>query len=103
MVEQISFRYGPPKKLLSDRRQIFLFKLSDDIYKILKIQKIYTAAYHPQTDVMVERFNSTLRDMLSTLGNLKQDDWDKYLRQIIYTYNTFRHTVTKRTPYKLLY
>ena len=74
LVEQISFRYGPPKKLLSDRGKIFLSKLSEDIYQILCIQKIYTAAYYPQTDGMVERFNSTLRDMLSTLGNIQQDD-----------------------------
>ena len=103
LVEEISMRYGPPKKLLSDRGQIFLSKLATEIYTILKIKKKFTSAYHPQTDGMVERFNSTLRDMLSTLVNMVDDDWDEYLPQVIYDYNTSKHSVTKFTPYELMF
>ena len=53
LVEEISMRYGPPKKLLSDRGQIFLSKLATEIYIILKIKKKFTSAYHPQMDRMI--------------------------------------------------
>ena len=35
--------------------------------------------YHPQTDRLVERFNSTLKGMLRKFVSRNEKDWDEYL------------------------
>ena len=65
LVEQIVCRHGIPEELLSDRGANFLSTLVQDICKILGVRKINTSGYHPQTDGLVERFNSTLTNMIA--------------------------------------
>lgn len=52
---------------------------------------------------MVERFNRTLKEMLSMYVNDKTNDWDDLLPFVQYAYNTSTHDVTKRTPFSLLF
>ncbi len=42
-----------------------LTHLMTDVCKALGIKKLNTTAYHPQCDGLVERFNRTLKSMLS--------------------------------------
>ena len=65
LVEEIFCRHGAPEHLLSDRGANFLSSLIQDVCKYLNIKKVNTSGYHPQTDGLVERFNSTLINMLS--------------------------------------
>jgi len=51
---------------MSNRSSIpSLSKLLAEVYSLMGIKKLNTAAYHPQTDGLVEQFNWTLLDMLS--------------------------------------
>ncbi len=59
-VEQIICRHGIPEELLSDRGTNFLSTLIQEICQLLGVKKINTSGYHPQTDGLVEKFNSTL-------------------------------------------
>ena len=68
-VEKIIFRYGVPQKLITDQGTNFLSDLLNAISKIFGILRIHTSPYHPQTDGMVERFNRTLVNMLSSYTN----------------------------------
>ena len=36
-----------------------------EIYKLVGVEKLNTAAYHPQTDGLAKHFNRTLTDMLA--------------------------------------
>ena len=38
-----------------------------------------SAAYHPQTNGLVERLNQTIVNMLTKLSGEKRDDWDDYI------------------------
>ena len=49
------------------------------LYKQLRIHKITTTLYHPQTDGMVERFNATLKSMLRKSLSAFQGQWDEAL------------------------
>ena len=60
-------RFGPPENLLSDRGTAFIGKVMEELCRILGINKILCSPYHPQTDGMVERFNRTLCNDLSTI------------------------------------
>ena len=65
LVDEIISRHGAPRVLLSDRGTNFLSKVAAEVCNIFEIQKINTSSYHPQTDGLVERFNSTLCQSLS--------------------------------------
>ena len=53
LVEEIFCRHGAPEHLLSDRGANFLYSLIQDVCNYLNVKR-----YHPQTDGLVERFNS---------------------------------------------
>ena len=66
LVDEIIARHSAPLRvLLSDRGINFLSKLVAEACKIFQIQKVNTSSFHPQTDGLVERFNSTLCQSLS--------------------------------------
>ncbi|OWY97202.1 polyprotein [Phytophthora megakarya] len=64
MVDEVVSRHGVPERLLSDRGPNFISNLAMSFYQTLGIKKLFGAAYHPQTQGLVERFNGTLLGML---------------------------------------
>ena len=67
------------------------------------IKQSFTSPYHPQTDGMVERFNRTLANMLSCYVRENQKNWDLFLPYVLFAYRTSAHSVTRHTPFFLLY
>lgn len=59
LVNEIIPRHSAPRTLLSDQGKNFLAALVAEVCKLYSIKKINTTAYHPQTDCLVERINST--------------------------------------------
>ncbi|KAG6943678.1 hypothetical protein JG688_00017487 [Phytophthora aleatoria] len=60
MIDEVISRHGVPEILLSDRGSNFISNLAKSFYETLGIKKLFGAAYHPQTQGLVERFNGTL-------------------------------------------
>ena len=52
---------------VSDHGSNFMCKLMAQLYEQLGITKIKTSVYHPVANGLVERFNDTLKSMLSKL------------------------------------
>ena len=103
LVEEIFCRHGAPEHLLSDRGANFLSSLIQDVCKYLDIKKVNTSGYHPQTDGLVERFNSTLINMLSKCAEKNGKDWDKQLPYVLFAYRATLQESTKESPFYLLY
>ena len=102
-VEQIVCRHGVPEQLLSDRGTNFLSELIKGVCDILGIKKINTSGYHPQTDGLVEKFNSTLVNMIAKCCETKKRDWDDHLPYLLYAYRTMVQESTHESPFYLLY
>ena len=102
-VEKIVYRYGVPRKLLTDRGTNFMSNLLVDISKIFQITRIHTSPYHPQTDGLVERFNQTLLRMLACYTSENQTDWDLHIPSCLFAYRNAVHTSTGETPFYLMY
>ena len=68
LVEEVVTRHGVPNILLSDRGANFLSRLMAEVYRLLEVRKLITAAYHPQSDGLVERFHWTVMDMMVKAG-----------------------------------
>ncbi len=102
-VEHLVCVHGAPECLLSDQGKEFLNDVLQRVNEDLAIHKLKTSAYHPQTDGLVERFNSTLQNMLSMYVADNQRDWDAYLPYVLSAYRSTVHEATKETPFFLVY
>ena len=100
LVDEIISRHGAPRVLLSDRGTNFLSKVVAEICKIFQIQKVNTSSYHPQTDGLVERFNSTICQSLSVYVSKNQKDWEEFIPLALFAHRT---SVLDATGYPPLY
>jgi hypothetical protein len=73
------------------------------VCKLLKIEKIHTTAYHPESNGAVERAHKSLIEYLRCFCNPKLNNWDEWLPFACFEYNTTPHSVTKFTPYEVLF
>ncbi|KAE8909760.1 hypothetical protein PF001_g4671 [Phytophthora fragariae] len=103
MVDEVLSRHGLPERLLSDRGSNFISELAKSFYETLGIKKLYGAAYHPQTQGLVERFNGTLIGMLRMFVSETQSDWDLYLPRVLFAYRTSYHEALGDSPFFSLY
>ncbi|CAB1107752.1 unnamed protein product [Ectocarpus sp. CCAP 1310/34] len=86
-VNQYMTKWGCPTTLLSDNGLHFCSKLSMAIYEVMKIKKVTTSSYHPQTNGGTERVNHTMAQMLAVVVNEQQHDWDVHLPHVEFAYN----------------
>lgn len=69
----------------------------------MKIEKIQTTAYYPESNGALERSHRTLAKYLRHYINTDQTDWDEWIPYAMFTYNTTPHTATGFTPFELIY
>ena len=103
ITQEIIPRHGVPRTLLSDRGRNFLSTLVLEVCRLFSIRKLNTTAYHPQTDGVVERFNSTLCQTLSMFVSRNQKDWDLFIPAALFAFRTSPSETTLDSPFYLLY
>jgi hypothetical protein len=103
LVEEVFLVYGFPASLLSDRGTNFLSSLLSDILELFSIRKLSTTSYHPQTNGLTERFNSTLVSMLSHFTNKQQNNWDVFLPYLLFAYRTSTQEFLGQSPFYCLF
>ena len=96
-------RVGIPDEILTDQGTNFMSTLLEEMYRLLHVKKIRTTPYHPQTDGLVERFNSTLKGMLRKFVSRNKKDWDEYLPYLLFAYHEVPQETTGFSPFDLLY
>lgn len=102
-VTKIVCDHGIPKKILTDQGTNFLSEVFKGICKLLKISKLQTTAYHPESNGALERSHRTLAEYLRHYVNDEQNNWDEWLPYAMFTYNTTPHSATRFTPFELMY
>jgi len=95
--------HGIPEKILTDQGTNFLSKIFKNTCKLLKIDKIQTTAYHPESNGALNRSHRTLAEDLRHYINKDQTDWDEWVPYAMFAYNTTPHTATGYTPFELMY
>ena len=103
IVNQFVCQFGVPLEILSDQGREFEGRLFQGVCKLLRIHKIRTTPYRPQTDGLVERHNRTLLELLSKYVRYQYSDWDDHLPFLTMAYNTSVHDSTGCTPFSLVY
>ncbi|KAL5479408.1 hypothetical protein EMCRGX_G022928 [Ephydatia muelleri] len=103
LVDEMFCLFSPPEQLHSDQGRQFEADLLKEVCTLLQIQKTRTMAYHPHCNGLVERFNRTLLDMLSTTVKDHKMDWDQCIRRVCLAYNSSVHASTGYSPFYLMY
>ena len=102
LVEQVVTRFGTPLEIHTDQGREFEAGLFRRVCRLLGIRKTRTTPFHPQSDGMVERFNRTVKTMLSMFVAENQNDWDEHLPYVLMAYRSSQHESTKFTPNMLM-
>ncbi|KAA8578789.1 hypothetical protein FQN60_010951, partial [Etheostoma spectabile] len=77
------YKYGAPKRILTDQGKEFVNKINLDMCAKLGIARSLCAPYHPQTNGLVERLNGTIQGALKKMVRGHPSDWDDYIRPTI--------------------
>ena len=93
--------WGCPQYIHTDQGLEFESGLIHELCRRFGIHKTKTTAYHPQSDGMVERFNKTMMQIVSTLCE-NYVDWDLHLPFAQMAYNSTVHATTGETPNKIV-
>ena len=91
-------RLGVPRYLHSDQAPEFMGELMTELFKLLEIKHTCTCPYRPQSDGLVERFNQTLKTMLSKFCEEHHDGWDQHLPYLLCTYQAMVKEYTRVAP-----
>jgi hypothetical protein len=95
--------YGIPDMLVTDQGSNFLSDIFKSTCKFLKIKKIQTTSYHPESNGALERSHKVLEEYLRHFIKTSQTDWDNWIPYATFTYNTTPHTATQFSPFELLF
>ena len=98
-------RFGPPKELLSDMGKEFVNGVVKSLTTMVGTDHVVTSAYHPNTNGLTERGNSTLCEALRVFCSLDEntEDWDLKLPYIIMAYNLMSNSSRKFSPHELMF
>lgn len=96
-------KYGCPKLVISDRGSNISGERSRDFFRLFGIKRALCSSYHPQSNGQTERFNRTLAVSLSTFVERNQRDWPDFLQAIVFAYNISEHSVTRISPFELVF
>ena len=102
-IVKVFARVGIPEEILTDEGSNFTSQLLAEVYRLLHIHPIRTSPYHPQTDGLVERFNQTLKGMLSKAATTEGKDWDKLIPYLLFAYREVPQSSTGFSPFELVY
>jgi transposase InsO family protein len=91
--------FGCPTRLLTDNGSNFTSMTMNDVLILLKVQKLWTSPYRPQTDGSVERFNRTLNAMMSHYLDREQSNWDSFISLLALAYNSTFNPQIGTSPY----
>jgi len=103
IVMDIIRRFGRPKKITTDRGRAFMsehfMKVCEDLFIVFKPVAVGQA----QADGMVERVKQTVAYIATTMCGGDGSLWAYHVGEIEYALNTRISTVTKHSPYELVY
>jgi transposase InsO family protein len=102
-IEEIVNNYGVPDSIISDRAKSFILGSFAKYLDRNNVKLLKTSSYHPRTNGMTERLNRILKGMLTKYCDGFPEKWDKFLGSALFALRVRTHTVTKFSPFFLLY
>ena len=95
--------FSPPNVIYSDHGKNFDSIIMHEVYNMMGLKKTRTTAYHSQCDGLVERQNRTLQAITTYCVPEHSLDWDNWLDQAVFAYDTSVHESTGFSPYEMVF
>ena len=76
-------RCGVPVSILTDQDTHFNNQLMESMAQLIGYNHIFSTAYHPQSNGIVERFNDTFVAQLAKLHDRENNNWNEYLQSVV--------------------
>jgi hypothetical protein len=95
--QRIILRYGCPETIISDNGRQFVSRHFCKFLKDCGIQHRKTPPYTPHCNP-VERTNRVIKAVISQFVGRDHKNWNKYLTEISFAYNTAQSAVTGYSP-----
>jgi len=99
--KEIIFRYGLPRKIITDNATNLNNKMMKEMCEDFKIQHHNSTPYRPKMNGAVEATNKNIKIVQKMTVSYK--DWHEMLPFELHGYRTSVHTSTKATPFSLVY
>ncbi len=91
-----------PASIRSDNGSEFIASEFKKLLEKNKIKQVLSLPSKPQSNGGIERLNKTIKSLLRKTMKVEQNNnWPKYLSQIIKGYNSVPHAITKQVPNEL--
>ena len=103
LVKHVFFIYGAVEFCFSDRGTEFENEVLQNVCQILGIHKSCTTGYRPNSDGAVEKTQATISSIFAKTEKTHQKDWSDLVPYVTFAYNTAVHSVTKHTPFYLMF
>nr|MCH9869382.1 transposase family protein [Serratia marcescens] len=101
--EHILYRFGTPRRILSDNGPSFRSFKIGRFAKQHKFEWRYSSIYNPRANGLAETFNKTLVKLLKKVVTKNKRDWHLRLPEALWAYRISHRTPTKSTPFSLVY
>jgi hypothetical protein len=93
-VTHIIPKLGTPANILTDQGSYFLSEVFKNTCKMLRIKKLQTTPFHPESNGSLERSHRVLKEYLRHYIREDQTNWDEWVPYAVYVYNTSTHVAT---------
>jgi hypothetical protein len=102
-VREIVLKFGIPQVILTDQSSNFLRDLFSNVHKLLRIKKIKTSPFQPQTNEALQESHRVLVEYLRCYILEDQTDWDQWIPYATFVFNTTPYSSIGFTPHELLF
>ena len=100
---KIFTNFGIPKEIQSDRGSNFTSDLFAKILKELDIKQTLSAAYHPESQGVLERWHQTFKSMLRKFCVESQLEWDEGIDFLLFAIREAPQESTGFSPFEMLF
>ena len=95
--------FGISLKLYSDCDPAYEGEVFRTLMSTLGIKKLRTTGYNPKANGLCEKSNAIVKKYLQKYVSSMEGDWDLWLNEATYAYNTSIHTSTGFSPAELMF
>ena len=100
--KEIIFRYGLPRKIITDNATNLNNKMMKEMCEDFKIQHHNSMPYKPKMNGVVEAANKNIKKIVQKM-TVSYKDWHEMLPFALHGYRTFVRTSTGATSFSLVY